>query len=229
MGPRQFLISATRLKPASAFLCGILTIFFFGGLTQAQSGRTPKAKGTSPPPATSENTTKPGEAKAQLSTSSVVIINSVNSAKAPVWTSMALGELIERIKESPNIKVTQERDMSRKEAGDLAQSKTDAYVVWIEFGVDASMGTIDRETDTVVMGLNPGCLFISYIVFGPGSTKIKAQERIYQDGYRAQCIGTATQPATQSSDRLRYPVTQTLPKAAREAADRIKKALDLPR
>ena len=228
MGPLQILISVTRLKPASAFLCTILIIFFFASVTQAQSGRAPKAKGTPAPSATSENTTKPGEAKARLPILSLVIVNSVNSAKAVVWTSMALKELIDRIRESPDMKVTQEKDMSRKEAGELAQTKTDVYVVWIQFEVDASMGAIDRETDTVVMGLNPGCLFISYIVFMPGTTKIKAQQRIYQDGYRAQCIGTATQPATQSSDRLRYPVTQTLPKAAREAADRIKKALELP-
>ena len=209
----------------SVFFCVLVLIV---GAVHAQSGRSPKPKVTSPSPAPPEVKAKPSEAKADPTISSLVIVNSVNSAKAPVWTSMALKELIDRLRESPDLRVTQEKDMSRKEAGVLAQSKTDAYVVWIEFEVDASMGTIDRETDTVVMGLNPGCLFISYIVFVPGTTKIKAQERIYQDGYRAQCIGKPTQPATQSSDRLRYPVTRTLPKAAREAADRIKKALELP-
>ena len=88
------------------------------------------------------------------------------------------------------------------------------------------MAMIDRDVEaTIVTGLNPGCLFISYVVFAPGTTNIKAQERIYQDGYRAQCTGTAIGPAPQSSDSERYPAIRTLPKAARKAADRIMSAL----
>jgi hypothetical protein len=199
----------------------------FASTLQAQSGRAPKRELPSPP-ASTENPAKPGETKNPQPISSLVIVNSVNSANAPVWTSLAIKELIGRIKESPNVSVTREKDMSRKEAGELAKIKTDGYIIWIEFEVDASMAMIDRDAEaTIVTGLNPGCLFISYEVFLPGTTNIKAQERIYQDGYRAQCTGTAIRPAPQSSDRERYPVSRTLPKAAREAAERIMNVLNL--
>ncbi len=199
-------------------------LVFSAQAEKGQSGRAPKQ--TSSPAPSVENPAKPGETKNTKPISSLVIVNSVNSANAPVWTSLAIRELIDRIKESPQVSVTRDKDMSRKDAGRLAEKKTDVYVVWIEFEVDASMAMIDRDAEaTIVTGLNPGCLFISYVIFAPGTTNIKAQERIYQDGYRAQCTGTAIGPAPQSSDRGRYPVVRTLPKAARKAADRIMSAL----
>ena len=202
----------------SALFCVLL---FFAQAGKGQSGRAPK-KVLTPPPASTEGPAKPGETKKPQPISSLVIVNSVNSASAPVWTGLALRELIGRIEESPNLRVTREKDMSRKAAGELAKIKPDLYVIWIEFEVDASMAVIDRDAKaTIVTGLNPGCLFISYIIFAQGTTNIRAQGRIYQDGYRAQCTGTAIQPAPQSSDNERYPVTRTLPKAARKAAERI--------
>jgi len=207
-------------------LLALFCVLLFSAQAETgQSGRVPK-QGLPSPPASTENRAKPGETKSRQPISSLVIVNSVNSANAPVWTSLAIKELIGRIKESPNASVTREKDMSRKEAGELAKIKAGVYVIWIEFEVDASMAMIDRDVEaTIVTGLNPGCLFISYVIFGPGTTNIKAQERIYQDGYRAQCTGTAIGPAPQSSDSERYPAIRTLPKAARKAADRIMSAL----
>lgn len=207
-------------------LCALLCfLLFFAPAEKGQSGRTPK-RDLPPPSASTENPAKPSETKKPQPILSLVIVNSVNSANAPVWTGLALRELIGQVKASPNVNVVREKDMSRKEAGELARIKTDVHVIWIEFGIDASMAMIDRDTEaTIVTGLNPGCLFISYVMFAPGTANIRAQERIYQDGYRAQCTGTAIQPAPQSSDSERYPVVRTLPKAARKAADRIMSAL----
>jgi len=222
------LRSVTGTHRLFALLCVLL---FFAQAEKGQSGRTPKRDLPSPPvslpspPASTENPAKPSETKKPQPILSLVIVNSVNSAKAPVWTSLALRELIDQIKASPKVSVTREKDMSRKDAGELAKIKTDVHVIWIEFGVDASMAMIDRDAEaTIVTGLNPGCLFISYVIFAPGTTIIKAQERIYQDGYRAQCTGTDIQPAPQTSDRER-PAIRTLPKAARKAADQIMRAL----
>lgn len=134
---------------------------------------------------------------------------------------MAIRELIARLEESPGVTVTREKDMSRKEAGEFAEKKAGAHVVWIDFQVDASMAMIDRDAEaTIVTGLNPGCLFISYVIFDPGTKNVSAQERVYQEGYRAQCTGTAIQPTPQPTGR-ETPAIRTLPKAAREAADAI--------
>ena len=220
--PSRTLRSVTGAQRLFALFCVLL---FFAQAERGQSGRVPKQDLPSPP-APTQDRTKPGETKNPQTISSLVIVNSVNSTNAPVSTSLAIKELIGRIKESPNVSVTREKDMSRKEAGELAKMKADVYVIWIEFEVDASMAMIDRDTEaTIVTGLNPGCLFISYVMFAPGTANIRAQERIYQDGYRAQCTGTAIGPAPQSSDRERYPFVRTLPKAARKAADRIMSAL----
>jgi hypothetical protein len=224
MARSRTLRSGACAQRLAALLCVLLLV---AQAEKAQSGRAPK-QDIPPPQVSSENLPKPNNPKTTQAIPSLMIVNSVSSASAPVWTSLAMKELIDRIRESPKVNVTREKDMSRKAAGELAQKKTDAYVLWIEFEVDASMAVIDRDAEaTIVTGLNPGCLFISYVMFEPGTTNIKAQERVYQDGYRGQCTGTAIQPAPQSSDRQRYPVTRTLPKAAREAADRIMNALDI--
>ncbi|SRR5712692_1446769 len=213
-----------------AGICCVLAIISFASGTQAQSGRAPKPKSTPPTtlPTPSAAAAKPIDDK-RPTISSLLLINSVSSAKAIVWTNMALKDLAARLQEAPKVKVTQEKDMSRDDAGKLARSRKDAYVVWVQFDIDASMATIDRDAEaTMVTGLNPGCLFISYVVFTPGTSAVKAQERVYQEGYRAKCTGTAIQPDTQlPPNRQGLPVTQTLEKAAREAADRILNALAL--
>src|SRR5437868_2119730 len=106
-------------------------LLFFAQAEKGQSGRTPKRDIPSPPvslPSPPESTEIPArhsETKKPQPISSLVIVNSVNGAKAPVWTGMDIRELIDQIKASPNVSVTREKDMSRKEAGELAKIKTD--------------------------------------------------------------------------------------------------------
>src|SRR5258708_23189705 len=181
----RILRSVDGLQRLLALFCVLL---FFAQAEKGQSGRAPKRDLPSPPvslpsqPASTENPAKPSETKSPQPISSLVIVNSVNSAKAPVWTSLALRELIDQIKASPKVSVAREKDMSRKDAGELAKIKTDVHVIWIEFGVDASMAMINREAEaTIVNGLNPACLFISYVIFPPGTTIINTQAPIYPD------------------------------------------------
>ena len=210
--------------------CSIL-VLFVGSLACAQSGRVPRQKGESAPvlpggPA--KPTTEANQSQPQQPAVSLIIVNSVNSSRSVVWTSMALRELIERLSMTPRVQVTREqKEMSRKQAIELAQTKKDDYVVWVQFEIDASMGRIDRDPETpIVTGVNPGCLFINYVVFEPGTAKVKAQERVYQDGYQAVCTGTISEPPPRPSNPPRHPVSETLTKAAREAADHIIRDLD---
>src|ERR1700694_420882 len=197
----------------SALLCCALVILVVGNVAQAQSGRVPRQKGASPPalPAPPEVTAKPAVTKSQRPVYSLAIVNSVNSARAVVWTSMALEELGDRLKESPTVTVTQKKEeMSRKQAIALAKTKKEDYIVWIQFDVDPSMGRLDPGGESpIVAGLNPGCLVINYTVFAPGTAAVKAQDRVYQAGYQAECTGTIVRPNPQPSDRQRRPVIPT--------------------
>jgi hypothetical protein len=210
-----------------------LAILFFALVVPAQSGRGPKTNPAAAPttPAPTETKVNPAKAKTQPSVLPLIIVNSVNSAKAAVWTGLALRELIQRLEEPPNVKVTQEKDMSRKEVIARAKTENKGYVVWVQFEIDASMGRIDRDDDApIVTGLNPGCLFINYVVFEPGTANIKAQDRVYQAGYQAQCTGTAIQSGSPPpAAPQRHPPTETLAKTARDAADGILSAVNVLR
>jgi len=144
---------------------------------------------------------------------------------------MAYRRFLERLSESPHVKIAQEKEMNRKEASDLAKTTSDAYVVWIQLEVDVKMnGTLESDSERAsITTINPGCLLISYIVFTPGTGKAKNQGRVYQDEYPSVCTGTASRPSPLPSGREpRHPVEYTLRKAAREAADRVMTDLDIP-
>jgi hypothetical protein len=210
-----------------------LIILFFGSVALAQSGRAPKQKGSTPPaPATQpETTAKPKEAKSQMPGLSLIATKSVPSSNLGIWTGMAFRRFLERLSESPLLKITQEKEMNRKEASDLAKTRTDAYVVWIQLEVDVKMnGTLEADSERAsITTINPGCLLVSYIVFTRETGKVKAQGRVYQDEYPSVCTGTPSRPSPLPSGREpRHPVEYTLRKAAREAADRVMTALDIP-
>ncbi len=231
LGPSSCRPDLLRRHPFK-LICWPLAILFFALVVPAQSGRGSKTKPAPPttPPAPTETKVNPAEAKTQPSVLPLIIVNSVNSAKVAVWTGLALRELIQRLEESPNVKVTREKDMSRKEVIARAKTEHEGYVVWVQFEVDASMGRIDRDDDApIVTGLNPGCLFINYVVFEPGTANMKAQNRVYQAGYQAQCTGTAIQSGPPPAAPQRHPVTETLTKTARDAADGIMSAVNVLR
>jgi hypothetical protein len=143
---------------------------------------------------------------------------------------MAFRRFLERLSESPHVKITQEKEMNRKEAADLAKTRTDDYVVWIQLEVDVKMnGTLESDSERAsITTINPGCLLIGYVVFTPATGKVRNQGRVYQDEYPSICTGTASRPSPLPSDREpRHPVEYTLRKAAREAADRVMTALDI--
>ena len=231
MGQSRSLLPSALAHCLSGLLSCSLVILF-GTVALAQSGRAPKPT-TPPPPATQpEPTVKPTEAKPHpMPSLSLIATRSVPSSNLAIWTGIAYRRFLERLSESPHIKITQEKEMHRKEASDLAKTQTDGYVVWIQLEVDVKMnGTLESDSERAsITTINPGCLLISYVVFTPGTGKVKNQGRVYQDEYPSVCTGTASRPSPLPSGREpRHPVEYTLRKAAREAADRVMAALDVP-
>jgi hypothetical protein len=93
--------------------------------------------------------------------------------------------------------------------------------------VDLDSGDTER---TSIATINPGCLYLNYFLYSPVNGKVKAQGKVYQDGYQAVCTGTASRssPLPGSLPRTRRPpVDYTLRKAAREAALRVLDALGM--
>jgi len=220
------------LAPCLTGLLSCALLILFGTLALAQSGRAPKPTTPPSPVPQPEATVKPTEAKPhEMPGLSLIATRNVPSANLAIWTGMAYRRFLERLSESPRLRITQEKEMNRKEAGDLAKTRTDEYVVWIQLEVDVKMnGTLESDSERAsITTINPGCLLISYIVFMPGRGKVKNQGRVYQEEYPSVCTGTASRPSPLPSDREpRHPVEYTLRKAAREAADRVMTDLGVP-
>ncbi len=203
------------------------------GVTQAQSGRKSKKDSPSPtqqpaPSAESESQSRPTETKSATPRFHLVVVKRIPSTNLGFWTGRAYRSFVERLRESADVEVIEGKEMNRKEASTLAKSKEgeDTYVVWLEMEVDVNTG--DEESARVTT-INPGCLFIKYILFSPCSGKVKSQGKVYQDGYQSVCIGTPIRLSPFPTSGPRYPPPDyTISKAAREAADRILDAVIAP-
>jgi hypothetical protein len=230
VGQSRFLLPGA-LAPCLSGLLKCALVILFGTVALAQSGRAPKPTTPPSPVPQPEATAKPTEAKPHTTPGlSLIATRNVPSSNVAIWTGMAFRRFLERLSESPHVKITQEKEMNRKEAADLAKTRTDDYVVWIQLEVDVKMnGTLESDSERAsITTINPGCLLISYVVFTPATGKVRNQGRVYQDEYPSICTGTASRPSPLPSDREpRHPVEYTLRKAAREAADRVMTALDI--
>jgi hypothetical protein len=142
---------------------------------------------------------------------------------------MAYRSFVERLKESSSLEVVEGKEMNRKGAIELAKSQEggETYVVWLQMEVDVDTGDTERAG---IASINPGCLYINYFLYSPVTGKVKAQGKVYQDGYQAVCTGTASRPSPLPNPlpgSRRLPADYTLRKAAREAAVRILDALGM--
>lgn len=146
-------------------------------------------------------------------------------------TGLVFRNLLERLQESVLLRVSEEKEMRRKDAADLAKRGEDSFVVWLQ--LDMELGRNDEAKDsetTAFRAINPACLFVSYEVFAPKTGKTIKQGHEYQPGYQDRCAG-GVYHTTPYPDRP-MPTHSTpeldLKHAAREAADRIITALDIP-
>lgn len=231
---RSVLTTICARRLAVLFLYASIAVIACGAVTQAQSGRKSKQETTPPsqqpaPSVESESessSSRPTETKSATPRFQIIVVKSIPSANLAFWTSKAYRDFLERLRESTDVEVLEGKEMNRKEAITLAKNKDETFVIWLELEVDVNTG--DEESARVTT-INPSCLFIKYILFSPGSGKVKSQGKVYQDGYQSVCVGTPIRPSPfPTSGPRQLPPDYTITKAAREAANRILDAISSP-
>jgi hypothetical protein len=202
------VLRAGLRRPVSLLLFAMLLVGA-ASLAQAQSGRRiPKQPGSTdrnppsqPEPPIHESTPK----ETALPILAVKNLQTVGSSS--IFTDIALGGCLEELKQSTAVEVSSGKDKNRKEASDYAKASKGTYVVLIQL-----------ESDTFdTMGGNPRSFYVSYVVFAPGTGKVKTQGHIYQGQRRG--------PIPDSTASVEY----ELRRCGREAADRVLDALNLAR
>jgi hypothetical protein len=201
------------LRRSVSFLLFALLLVTAASFAQAQSGRrVPKQPGSTernspsqPEPPVQQPT--PTETAPRLPILAVKNLQTVGSSS--IFTDIALGGCLEELKQSPAVEVSSGKDKNRKEASDYAKASKDTYVVLIQL-----------ESDTFdTMGGNPRSFYVSYVVFAPGTGKVKTQGHIYQ----GQSRGPVGVPIPRSTASIEY----ELRRCGREAADRVLDALNI--
>ena len=216
--------SCLRPSPHSivAILVFVLVLLNSALISQAQSGRRPPKRPTSPdplPPKQEEPPIKPSSDKDSASKIPVKVVWQL----AHIGTSSILSRTVqesclERLSQSGSIRPSTAGDeKNRKEAIDIAKGSTDTYVLWFELEVDVAY------TDRGGIGnVPPQYLAVRFEVFTPQTGKTKTSGRIYQ---RPQGPGGIPIPGTGTSGSAIY----SLAYAGREMADRVFDTLGVAR
>ena len=101
--------------------------------------------------------------------------------------------------------------MNRAEAAKAAKVETEKYVVWLQLGNDT--GDSGRQIQN-----GADQLYVSYVIYEPGTAKIKATGRTYFAIYKVGNVGVSGPSSTRRSAVY---AEETVKRSAREAADRI--------
>jgi hypothetical protein len=196
----------------SISLC-LLFVAALYGRAQAQSGRRaprPLSPPTvTPPPAEPEPTPA---AKPELKPQTLIV--GMNDQWGSVYIPLYMSDevwrgFIESFKAYASIRLSTEKRMNRKQAVDRAKKETESFVVLLQLGTDDISANIGEA------GVDD--LVVTYVVFTPGTAKIKDQGRVYARSYRS-ILGTRL-PTGRASAQLNQ--------AGRETAGRVLSALNI--
>ena len=142
-----------------------------------------------------------------------------SAANIPFYLSeTALAACVDRLRDATGVSVgASARDLSREEAVSRAKSEKELYVVWLQLENDYNNPAKPSRS-------GPEQVYLRYTIFEPGTASVKAEGRTTHETYRTGGGGVSTRS---SSRRSPIYSESDLKKAAREAADRILKALQI--
>ncbi len=216
MHQRQFLPPARLTQSLAALLFCAFIVLMAGNMAEAQSGRrTPKPTGyptSTLPPAESEPTSRPPATKPEPPRLSLVVTTDKlgQSINIPLYLhDVLLNSFFEHLRDYPTVASTVGKDMNRKQAIDQAKAEKEGYVVWLELVADGFAADSS----------NPYGLQVNYVVYTPGTAKIKTQGRVYPRNYRP-VLGGRMPPMRTSAEYQLYG-------AGRETAERVLAAFNI--
>jgi len=209
-------------RAAAAILSCILLVLSAGPIAQAQSGRRPPKRPTSPdplPPKEEEPPIKPSSDQNSASKIPVKVVWHLTFASSStIYTRTVQEACLDRLSQSGSINASTAADeMNRKQASDIAKGSTDTYVVWFELEVDSAYN--DRSG---IGSVPPQYLTVRFEVFTPATGKTKTSGHIYQ---RPQGPAGIPMPGPGTSGSAVY----SLGYAGREMADRVLDSLGVAR
>jgi hypothetical protein len=205
--------SSISQMTAATLMC-ILILVSAAPITQAQSGRRPPKRPTSPdplPPKSEEPPIVPSSDHNSASKIPVKVVWQLTYIGSSTIYSRTVQEgCLERLSQSGSIKPSAAADeKNRKEAIDIAKASTDTYVLWFELEVDSAY-----RSSSGIGGVPPQYLTIRFEVYSPTTGKTKTSGHIYQ---RPQGPGGLPIPGTGTGGSAIY----SLGYAGREMADRV--------
>jgi hypothetical protein len=202
-------------RAAGLFLCALL-IFNLAAAAEGQSGRRVPKRPTAPdplPPAQSEPPIQPPDQqsssqneKARIPVLVVKYLPNISSSN--IAGSIVVEGFLERMQRAATVKVRTGKDMNRKEASDYAKSSQDNYVVLLQLESDSANAGRGWE--------DPNDLYVDYVVFTPGTGKVKTSGHVYQ-----RTRGVIQTPLPRTTSGLEY----ALRRAGAETADRVLNSL----
>lgn len=218
----------TNVRPYLHVLASSLTVIaviafvsICSGSALGQSGR--RAPRSSLPAPTPTPQPTPAEKKpvvdSEAALSFVVGIDRVaNFASIPMYFyDSVLRACAERLEEASSVKVNvQNREMNRPEAVKRAKAETESHIVWLQLRYQTGSGGSEEDLREV---------YIDYWVFAPTTAKMVTNGRSYERVYRGGGVIMTPNPGGRVS--LPY-IEQLLKQAARDAADKILSAMQLP-
>ena len=216
------LLRPLAVHGAVAMIICVLVVLSAAPISQAQSGRRPAKRPTSPDPL------PPKEEEPPIKPSS----NQDSSTKIPVKVAWQLAHIgssniysrtvqeacLARLSKSGSIRASTAPDeMNRKQAIDMAKGSADTYVVWFELELDSAYN--DRSG---IGNVPPQYLTVRFEVYTPTTGKTKTSGHIYQ---RPQGPGGLPIPGPGTSGSAIY----SLGYSGREMADRVLDTLGVAR
>jgi hypothetical protein len=206
---------------AALILIAILILVSAAPISQAQSGRRPPKRPTSPDPLPPKSEEPPIVPSADHNSGSKIPVKVVWQlsyiGSSNIYPRTVQEACLERLSQSGSIKPTASADeKNRAEAIKIAKASDDTYVLWFELEVDPTYR--DR---TGIGNVPPQYLTIRFEVYTPTTGKTKTSGHIYQ---RPQGPGGLPIPGTGTASAV-----YSLGYAGREMADRVFDTLGVAR
>jgi len=211
-------------RPGRSFLFVVPLLLAFVTAIAGQSGRRSTSKPSSPPPPASTPSESPSSNPTESTTKKAPAIQLLVGIDDPsplsgvprYFADSAVDACVRRLSEPAGVSVTGgPRTMTRSDAVKAAKAETARYVVWLQVGnLSADAG---RQA-----GNSSDDYYLNFILFEPGSAKIKQSGRITGGGRRVGNVGVGV-----PSSRNAIYLEQIIRDEARQVADRILSVLGI--